>query len=132
MTKYIICYGATLLTLLVIDGIWLGFVAKGFYQSQIGHLMAERVNFIAAGLFYVIYPAGVVYFAGVAGLESGDWRDTAMRAAMFGFVAYSTYDLSNWATLKDWPAQFALVDILWGAAVTTVSATVGMIAAKAV
>jgi uncharacterized membrane protein len=130
MPKYIVCYAATLLTLLVVDGIWLGVVAKSFYQTQIGHLMAEKVNFLAAGLFYVIYPLGVVYFAASAGLESGAWRDAAIRGAIFGFVAYATYDLSNWATLKDFPAQVAVVDMLWGAALTAVAATVGMLAAR--
>ena len=79
MTKYAVCYGVTLLTLLVVDGVWLGLVAKNFYQSQIGHLMAEKVNFLAAGLFYVVYPLGVVYFAAATGLESGEWRDAALR-----------------------------------------------------
>ncbi len=130
MTKYAVCYGVTLLTLLVVDGIWLGFVAKNFYQTQLAGLMAEKVNFVAAGLFYVIYPLGAVYFAGAPGLESGEWRDTALRAAVLGFVAYATYDLSNWATLKGWPMQLALVDILWGTALTAVAATLGMLAAK--
>lgn len=130
MTKYLVCYAATLLTLLVVDGVWLGVIAKDFYRSNLGHLMAENVNFIAAGLFYVIYPLGVVYFAGSAGLESGAWRDATMRGAIFGFVAYATYDLSNWATLKAFPAQVAVVDIIWGAALTALAATVGMLVAR--
>jgi uncharacterized membrane protein len=130
VTKYIVCYAATLLALLVIDGIWLGVVAKNFYQTQLAHLMADKVNFLAAGLFYIVYPAGVVYFASSVGLESGAWRDAAVRGAIFGFVAYATYDLSNWATLKDFPAQVAVVDMVWGAALTAVAATLGMLAAR--
>jgi uncharacterized membrane protein len=130
VTKYAVCYGVTLLTLLIVDGVWLGLVAKNFYQSQIGHLMAEKVNFLAAGLFYVVYPFGVVYFAASNGLDSGDWRDATLRGAILGLVAYAAYDLSNWATLKDFPAQMALVDIVWGTALTALAATVGMLAAK--
>jgi len=131
MTKYLVCYGVTLLTLLIVDGIWLGVVAKGFYQSQLAGLMAEKVNFIAATAFYVIYPIGVVYFASVAGLDdAGSWRDAALRGALFGFVAYATYDLSNWATLRDFPAQVALVDMVWGATLTAFAATVGVLVAR--
>jgi len=130
VTKYLVCYGLTLLTLLVVDGVWLGLIVKDFYKAQIGHLMAEQVNFLAAGLFYVIYPFGVVYFASSTGLASGDWRDAAMRGALFGFVAYATYDLSNWATLKGFPAQMAVVDIIWGSALTAWAATIGMLAAR--
>jgi uncharacterized membrane protein len=130
MTKYLVCYAVALLTLLVIDGVWLGLVAKNFYKSQIGHLMAEQVNFVAAGLFYIVYPLGVVYFAASAGLDSGSWRDAALRGAIFGFIAYATYDLSNWATLKDFPAQMAVVDILWGSVLTALAATAGMLAAR--
>jgi len=130
MTKYIVCYIATLLALAVIDGIWLGVVAKNFYQTKLAHLMAEKVNFVAAAGFYLIYPIGVVYFAASAGLESGAWREAAMRGALFGFVAYATYDLSNWATLRGFPAQVALVDMVWGAALTAMAATIGVLVAK--
>jgi len=130
VTKHVVCYGVTLLTMLVVDGIWLGLVAKGFYKEHLGHLMAEKVNFLAAVLFYAVYPLGVVYFAASSSLDSGEWRDAALRGALFGFVAYATYDLTNWATLKDFPAQVALVDIIWGSALTALAATVGMLAAK--
>jgi len=130
VTKYLVCYAATLLTLLVVDGVWLGVIAKDFYRTNLGHLMAENVNFLAAGLFYVVYPLGVVYFAGSAGLESGAWLDATLCGALFGFVAYATYDLSNWATLKAFPAQVAVVDMIWGAALTAFAATVGMLAAR--
>lgn len=130
MTKYLVCYAVVFLSMLVIDAIWLGVVVKDFYKSQIGHLMADQVNFVAAGLFYFVYPMGLVYFASAVGLDSGEWKDTAVRGLIFGFVAYCTYDLSNLATLRGFPAQFAAVDIVWGSCVSAVAATAGMVVAK--
>lgn len=90
-------YMLTLLPFVVIDGIWLGFVAPGFYRSQIGFLLAERPNWFAAVLFYLLFIAGMVYF--VTGLDIS-LSSALIRGAIFGFMCYATYDLTNLATVK--------------------------------
>jgi uncharacterized membrane protein len=113
-------YLATAVLFVVIDMLWLGVIAKSFYRSQLGTLIAEPMNFTAALAFYLIYAAGLVYFAVNPSLISGGWSHAAVVGAILGFVAYSTYDLSNLATLRGWPVPLTVVDIIWG---TILSAT---------
>jgi uncharacterized membrane protein len=97
----------------IIDMFWLGVVARGFYQNQIGHLLGP-INWPAAIVFYLIFLAGLVYFALMPSLESGSFGTALMLGALFGFFTYATYDLTNYATLRDWPLTITLVDIVWG------------------
>lgn len=122
MKRLLLAYAAALTTLLIIDLPWLGIVAQPLYQQGIGHLMAPQFNLPAAIAFYLVYAAGLVYFAvqGARGL-----RHAALRGALFGFVAYATYDLTNLATLRDWPVWLAAMDMAWGAAVSGVAALAG-------
>ena len=114
-------YFLTLFIFLVIDAVWLGLVAPAFYRSQIGHLMAETVNLPAAGFFYLIFVGGMVFFVVAPGVSGGETRNVILRGALFGLVTYGTYDLTNLATLRDWPVLLTVVDLAWG---TTLSATV--------
>lgn len=125
MIKFGVAYGAMVLAIIIGDLIWLGVVARPLYQQGIGHLMAEQPNFVAASLFYLIYPLGVMYLVLGASAGSDSWTGALISGAIFGFVAYATYDLSNLATLKDWPVYIAFVDIAWGTALTTVSTAAG-------
>ena len=128
MTKYIAAYGATLFLMLLLDALWLGFVAKAWYQQGIGHLMAADPKLGVAALFYAIYALGLVVFVvlpACTSSPSASLSETMLRGALFGFFAYATYDLTNWATLKDWPWTVAVVDIAWGAVVSSVSVTAG-------
>jgi len=104
-------YLLTLIPFLILDAIWLGLVAPSFYKAQIGHLMAVNPNFLAALLFYLLYVVGLVVF--VTGRE-GTLMQTVLRGAFFGLVCYATYDLTNLATLRDWPILVTLVDLTWG------------------
>lgn len=128
MTKYLAAYLATALVMIAIDLLWLGVIAKPLYQQGLGHLMAERPNLTAAAAFYVVYVAGLLVFAIVPQAADADWLRTAAAAAMFGFVAYATYDLSNLATLRDWPIGLSLIDMAWGAVLSAVAATAGRFA----
>ena len=128
MNKYLMTYGATLVTMVVIDLLWLGVIAKPLYQQGIGHLMAEKPNLTAAALFYLLYPVGIVLFAIAPDAVNASWLKTFTTAALFGFFAYATYDLTNLATLKDWPISLAAVDMAWGSLVTGVSALAGKVA----
>ena len=104
---------------LAIDAIWLGLVAPKFYKSQIGHLMAEKPNFIAAGVFYLLFIVGLVYFAIMPAVDAGSIGKALLAGALFGFMTYATYDLTNLATLKDWPITVTIVDLIWGTFLST-------------
>lgn len=115
-------YFITLLIFLGIDAIWLVRVAPAFYRSQIGHLMAETPNLLAAGVFYLLYIAILVYFVVEPALRVGSIQDAFLRGALFGLVAYGTYDLTNLATLRDWPLLVTAVDMVWGTILTATTA----------
>jgi uncharacterized membrane protein len=108
----------------VIDFVWLSFVATKFYKSQIGTLLLEKPNAVAAVIFYVIYVIGIVVFVLSPALEKNSWQHAALYGALFGFVAYATYDLTNLATLKGFTVKLVVVDLVWGTLLTAGVATV--------
>jgi len=111
-------YAITLLIFFAIDLVWLSVVAKNFYRQHIGHLMSQDVNWSAAVLFYAVYMAGIVFFAIKPAIEAGSAARALAYGAAFGFIAYATYDLTNQATMKDWPVLVTVVDLAWGTALT--------------
>jgi uncharacterized membrane protein len=122
-------YFLTLTIFLAIDSLWLGFVAPKFYESQIGYIMADQPNFLAAGVFYLLFVFGLVVFVIEPGVRGDSLLQTVLRGALFGLVTYATYDLTNLATLKGWPILVTVVDLIWGtvlsSAVTLISVWVG-------
>jgi uncharacterized membrane protein len=114
MTKYFASYAAIALLMLALDGLWLGLLAKDFYQQGLGHLMADSPRWLPALVFYGLYPVGLLYFAVLPQSQDAGLAQSLLRGALFGLFAYGTYDLSNLATLKGWPVQVAVVDIAWG------------------
>jgi uncharacterized membrane protein len=125
MTRLLATYAATFATMLIIDMLWLGVIARPLYQAGIGHLMADKPNLPVAGLFYLLYPIGLVVFAVLPQAANSGWAAAAGMAALFGFFAYATYDLTNLATLRDWPWTLAALDLAWGTAVSAAAATAG-------
>jgi uncharacterized membrane protein len=109
-----VAYGVLAVLILVIDMIWLGFIARDFYKSALADTMLEKPVLLAALAFYVLYPLGLMIFAVNQTLDTLDWQKAALYGALFGFFAYMTYDLSNLATLKVFPLKLALTDIAWG------------------
>ena len=105
-------------SLLALDSIWLTKVAPKFYKSNIGHLMTDNPNLLAAGLFYVIYIVGLVVFVVQPAVADKSVAFAATRGALFGIVAYSTFDLTSQAVFKDWPIKVTAVDLLWGTVLT--------------
>lgn len=97
----------------MIDMVWLGVVATSFYRQQLGHLMGE-VNWWAAILFYLVFLVGLTLFATYPAVLKQSLMTGAVLGALFGFFTYATYDLTNLATLRDWPLSVTVVDILWG------------------
>lgn len=117
-------YGIALPVFFAIDMVWLGLVAPGFYKQQIGHLMRTDVNWLAALIFYAIFIVGVVLFVVQPALEKNSWTSALLMGALFGLITYATYDLTNLATLKNWPLLVTVIDLIWG---TTLSASVSVI-----
>jgi uncharacterized membrane protein len=122
---YVIAYVATTVAFLGLDFFWLGTVATGFYKSRLGDMLLNQPNFVAAGVFYLFYVGGIVYFAVQPALVSGNWTTAAVAGAILGFIAYGTYDMTNLATLKNWSATVSAVDMAWGTALTSFSAVIG-------
>lgn len=111
--------------LLAVDAVWLGLVAKNFYRQQLGDLMLETVKLPVAALFYILYSAAVVLLASAAAARSGTLQDAIFLGAVLGFAAYGTYDITNLATLKNWPVVMSIVDMVWGTVLTAAVAAVG-------
>jgi len=116
--KVFFVYLLTVPVFFAIDMLWLGLVAKGFYRAQLGALLRPEVNWAAALIFYLLYILGILIFATLPALEKGEIRQALIMGALFGFFAYATYDLTNLATLKDWPLKVVIVDIVWGVVLT--------------
>jgi len=111
---FIKLYLITLSVFLGIDMVWLTLVAKNFYAKQIGYLMTKNPNLFAALIFYLIFIAGLITFVIIPALDKKMWTHALLMGALFGLVTYATYDLTNLATVKDWPLIITLVDLIWG------------------
>ena len=124
MLKYLGTYLAIFLTMFVIDMVWLGVIAKSAYASAMGPLLSPNPNLLAAAAFYLMFPAGLLIFAVLPQANSPVWK-AALMGALFGFFAYSTYDLTNLAVVKDWPLSLTFIDMAWGTLVSGIAATAG-------
>ena len=111
---FIKLYLIALPVFLAIDMVWLTLVAKNFYAKQIGYLMAKNPNLFAALIFYLIFIAGLIVFVITPALDKKIWTQALIVGAFFGLVTYATYDLTNLATVKDWPLIITIVDLIWG------------------
>jgi len=107
-------YPVALVTFFIIDLLWLGVVARGFYQTQMGHLMRANVNWPAAIVFYLIFVTGIVLFVVGPAVEKQSLGQAVLFGALFGLVTYAAYDLTNLATLEGFPLKVAVVDLIWG------------------
>jgi uncharacterized membrane protein len=125
MYKYFAAYGAAALIMVALDALWLGVIAKTYYQQGMGHLMAENPRLLVAALFYALFVVGLLIFVVAPGGQTGTWQGTLLRGALFGFFTYATYDLTNLATLKDWPVGMSVADMAWGATVSAAAGAAG-------
>lgn len=117
--------------ILVLDGLWLGFIARDWLMGQLGSLRREKFVIPAAILFYLLYSVGVAVFAVVPAMQEGGWVRAAMLGAFLGLVAYGTYDLTNLTVLKGWPVAMTVVDMIWGAVMSAVAAAGAVFILKA-
>jgi uncharacterized membrane protein len=126
---YLKLYAVTVPVFFAIDMLWLGIVARTLYQNSLGHLLSPEVNWTAAVGFYLLYIAGILIFAVVPAIERGSMSYAVMYGGLFGFFTYATYDLTNLATLREWPLKVVLIDVAWGvvlcSAVAAVSFSIG-------
>jgi uncharacterized membrane protein len=104
----------TLVVFFTIDILWLAVVAKKLYKSQIGFIMSDKPNLLAALAFYLIFIFGLVFFVINPSLEKNSFMTALFTGLLFGFVTYSTYDLTNLATLSNWPLKITIIDLIWG------------------
>jgi len=130
MAYQIKLYFVTLLAFFAIDMVWLGLVARSFYYEQLGFLLNPNTNWVAAMIFYLLFILGILVFVVLPGLKEDSLKATILRAALFGLVTYATYDLTNLATVKDWPLLITIVDLAWGTVLTIAVSIVGFLAGR--
>jgi uncharacterized membrane protein len=120
MTNFFVIklYVLTVPVFFAVDLLWLGVLAREFYRSNLGHLLSPTVNWPAAIVFYLLFIAGILYFAVLPALAEGSLGRAVLNGLLFGFFTYMTYELTNLATLPSWPLKVVLVDIAWGMALS--------------
>jgi uncharacterized membrane protein len=118
-----LAYAAALVAILVLDGFWLGLVAKDLYKREMGALMAESVRVVPGLLFYLLYPAALVYLTLLT--QPAGWAEAIARGAVLGLAAYGAYDLTNLAIVRDWPLRISLIDWAWGGVIGAAAAASG-------
>lgn len=114
MAEYLKIYGVAFIAFIAIDLAWLGLIANKLYQKHLGFIMRPSPNWSVAILFYLVYLAGLIFFVIHPALEKQSWKYALFAGMFFGFITYATYDLTNLATLKNWPPLITVVDLIWG------------------
>ncbi|MEL6963582.1 MAG: DUF2177 family protein [Pseudomonadota bacterium] len=127
MSAFLAAWGVTALVFLVIDAIWLGMVATSFYARSLGDLMLDQPKLGIAALFYIGYTFAIVLLASAPAAKTGSLTQAVLYGAVFGLAAYGTYDITNMATLKNWPVTMSLVDMVWGTLLTATASAAGYV-----
>lgn len=127
---YLKLYTLTIPIFFIIDIIWLGVIAKGFYRRHLGFILSPEVNWVAAVIFYLMYIAGIMFFAVRPAVNRNSWVKAAVLGGLYGFFTYATYDFTNIATIKNWPLVIVLVDVLRGVGLCPVVGTLSFAIAK--
>jgi uncharacterized membrane protein len=117
-------YAVAIVVFLIMDGIWLGFVASGLYKKELGYLMTNNPNWIAAIVFYLLFIVGLVFFVIDPAIAKDSIKYALLAGMLFGLISYSTYDLTNLATIKDWPISITIIDLIWGASLSGIVSSV--------
>jgi uncharacterized membrane protein len=114
----------------IIDMIWLGLIAKNFYSNQIGYLMKTEINWLAAIIFYLLFIGGLIVFVISPAVSQSSLKQAIQLGALFGLITYATYDLTNLATVKNWPVMVTIVDLIWGTILAASVSSISYIIAK--
>lgn len=131
MTTFI-AYIATLIPLSALDALWILVLAKGFYADKMSFLFTKTPNLVPVAVFYPLYSLGVVFLVVLPAFSAGSWLEALWRGALLGIVAYGAYDLSNHATIANWPLSMTLVDMAWGTAVTALTSVIAYFVVAAI
>lgn len=123
-------YLITVVVFFLVDIVWLGFISKNLYKKYLGNLMAPNVNWTAAIIFYFLFIAGLVFFVINPAIEKESLKHAIVVGGFFGLIAYSTYDLTNLATMKDWPLNITVIDIIWGTILNAATAGITFLLAN--
>ncbi len=121
---FIKMYVVAIVVFFLVDMLWLGVVARDFYREQLGDMMKTNINWLAAISFYLLFIAALVFFVINPAMEKGSWHYALLAGAFFGLVTYATYDLTNLATLKDWPVKMTIIDLIWGTVLGASTSTI--------
>ncbi|MCB0650671.1 MAG: DUF2177 family protein [Saprospiraceae bacterium] len=132
ITKIMLSYLLTAIVFFAVDMLWLGLIAKDLYQKHLGNFLSDKVNWTAAIIFYLLFIIGISIFAIYPAVQKESLGQAILLGALFGFFTYATYDLTNLATLKDWPIKIVFIDITWGAVLTAVVSVAGFYIVKMV
>jgi uncharacterized membrane protein len=127
LQRYAVLYLATLIVLVPVDFLFLGTIAKGFFASQVGDMLGE-IRLAPAILFYLLYVVGILVFASAP--VSATWQSSMLYGALFGFFCYATFELTSLSLLKHWTWPVVVLDVSWGAFVTALSSTAGLLLAN--
>lgn len=130
MTQIVKMYLVSFCVFIIIDLIWLGFIAKNLYGNYLGYLMKENINWSAAIIFYLIFVAGILFFVINPALAKDSLSYAILAGALFGFITYSTYDLTNLSTIKDWPLTITIIDLIWGSVLSSTTASLSFLTIK--
>ncbi len=112
--EFLKLYAVSVLVFLVVDLLWLGVIAKDLYRKYLGHLMRPSPLWPVAILFYLLFNVGLVVFVVYPAVQKGSFSYALIYGAFFGFITYMTYELTNWAVIKEWPWPIVIIDIVWG------------------
>lgn len=125
MPNAIAIYATGLISFLALDAVWLSLMVPRLYKPAMGELIADPFQPLPAVVFYLIYAAGLAYFAIQPALVSGKGSTALIAGALLGLVAYATYDLTNQATIRAWPVMITAVDLVWGTVASGLAALIG-------
>lgn len=131
MKQIIVAYLTSLVSMLAIDSVWLTTMMNRFYKPRMGHLLSEKVSYAPAVIFYLLYTAGIIFLVVQPALkQSNSLLMVFLYGALLGLVCYGTYDLTNQATLKNWPSSLSIVDLAWGALLTGTVSVLAVLVAR--
>lgn len=130
--EYVASYAASLILFLIIDLVWIKTVMRPIFVRSVGDIMLEDPRMGAALVFFVVYLAGVTFFAVIPAVEAGSWTVAALHGMFLGVIAYGTYDATNLATLKGWTLRMSAIDTAWGGFLSAIAATAGYFVVQAI
>lgn len=130
MPNFVIAYLGSAVVFFALDFVWLSLATPLFYRPLLGNLLTDSPNLVVAAAFYLVYLVGLVVLAILPAANAGSWMMALGLGALLGLVAYGTYDFTNLATIRDWPAMVTVVDLLWGVSVSAIAATAGYFALR--